>query len=106
MKKSSVIKISAAAILILIILFVVGTLRYRPAPAPAFKFLSGRGSYIRIDSLKPKLRETRFVYSFEADFNDIVADAKSELSALGYFVGTDSPEIYGMPVSFGINGRK
>ena len=106
MKKSSIIKISAAAVLILIILFIIGTLRYRPTPAPTFKFLSGRGSYIRIDSLKPKLRETRFIYSFEADYNDIVADANSELPALGYSEGSNSLKIYGEPVSFGLRGNK
>lgn len=84
MKKSSIIKISAAAVLIFIIIFVVGTLRYSHTSAPKFNFLNGQNSFIRIEELRSRIKETRFIYSLEADFNDIVADANSELTALGY----------------------
>jgi hypothetical protein len=108
MKKSSIGKKLGIAVALLIFLAIVILLAYRPkpVPVPVFKFLSGHGSYIRIDELKPKLRETRFVYSFKADFKDIVADANSELSALGYSGDATLPVIIGMPVLFGLSGNK
>ncbi len=69
---------------ILLVIVVLLMSRSQRASVPTFKFLSGRGSYIQIDKLETKVRETRFVYSFQGDYNSIVADANSELYPLGY----------------------
>jgi hypothetical protein len=86
MKRLNIIKISAIAVTMVILLVIVVLLRSQPqqAPVPAFKFLSGRMLIAREEKNKSGINETLFVYSFEADFNNIVAVANSELSALGY----------------------
>ncbi len=105
MKKSSIIIISAAASLILIIIFVVGTLRYRPEPVPTFKFLSGRTLTTQIEDDPSIISRTRFVYSFEADFDDFVADANSELTALDYSIISGSDPDY-PNVEYYLRGKK
>jgi hypothetical protein len=86
MKKSSIKKIVIITLTVVILLVIVVLLRSQPqqAPVPAFKFLSGRMLIAREEKNKSGINETLFVYSFEADFNNIVAVANSELSALGY----------------------
>lgn len=88
--KRSVIKISfAVAITIGVLLTPLGLLRRYSKPMPSFQFLSSRGPAICIKEAAGKTLD-RKVYSFEADFNDVCADANAELSALGY-VDTTRP---------------
>lgn len=86
MKKSVFIKIGAIVAASLILPSMIALLMYRPKPMhpPEFKFLSGRDSFVRIKEDSSKIKQTRFVFSFKADYNDIHADAESELLALGY----------------------
>ncbi len=88
MKKLSIRKKVAIAAALVILLVIVVLLRSQPRQAivPAFKFLSGREPIAQIEMNHPIYREIRFVYSFEADFDDMITDANSELSNLGYFV--------------------
>jgi hypothetical protein len=96
MKRSKIIKISSIAVTLVILLVIVVLLRSQPqqTPVPAFKFLSGRAPTARIEVKKYSYRLSRFGYSFEADFNDIAADANSELSALGYVNNTHIDSYY------------
>ena len=88
MKKSVVKRSLAVVIIVGIFLTLVGLLvwysRSRP-PIPSFRFLSGQGSALHVkDKRKSLYRTTRDIYSFEADFNDVCADANAELTALGF----------------------
>lgn len=87
MKRSVIKKSFVVAITISVLLTLLGLLRHYSKPVPSFQFLSSRGPAICI---KEADRKTRFVYSFEADFNDVCADANIELSVLGY-VDTTRP---------------
>jgi len=87
MERSVIKKSFAVAITIGVLLTLLGLLRRYSKPMPSFQFLSSRGPAICI---KEAASKTRFVYSFEADFNDVCADANAELSALGY-VDTTRP---------------
>jgi len=92
MKRSVIKKSFAVAITIGVLLTLLGLLRRYSKPMPSFQFLSSRGPAICIKEAASKTldRKTQFVYSFEADFNDVCADANAELSALGY-VDTTRP---------------
>src|SRR4030042_5016079 len=85
MKKSVIIKISAILVAIVFLLVLAGLLR-RPVstPMPVFNFLSGRGQAIHVEDAKSVHKAEGDFYSFKADFNDVCAAARSELSALGY----------------------
>jgi hypothetical protein len=90
MKKSVIIKISAVVIAIAVLLALVGLMRRPTLPSvPSFQFLSGRNQGVHAGGDTAN-RQKRYVHSFEADFNDVCADAHSELTALGY-VETTSP---------------
>ncbi len=107
MKKSSIKKIFSTVIIIAVIVILVALLQTKPAllPIQAFKFLSGRTLTTRIEDEPSIISRTRFVYSFEADFDSIVADANSELTALGYTIISDSDPNY-PNVEYYSNGKK
>jgi hypothetical protein len=96
MKKSSIKKIVVIALTILILLVIVILLKSQPQQetVPAFKFLSGRGTFIRIEDDKSIIKKTRFVYSFETDFDSFLADVNSELLPLGYRQIPPVPQSY------------
>jgi hypothetical protein len=75
---------------------------------PEFEFLKDKGSFIKIDlSDQSMTKEIRFVYSFEADYNDIVADANLELSALGYKGNFSQPkEAFYRSCTYFLRGEK
>lgn len=96
-KKSRTKKVYAIVIIVCIALVAAALLLNRPTPTPSFKFLASRKPLIRVKhtaekSLSPTIHLT---YSFEADFNDVHAKARSELLALGYLEASlpqDSPD--------------
>ena len=89
MKKSSIKKISAAVIVIAVIVTVfmaayILSIDQEVSP-PSFEFLKGYGPLVKnVESNYPKSRETIFICSFIADFNDVIAKANPELRTLGY----------------------
>lgn len=97
--KRPVIKISLAIVIIIgIFLALFGLLSRDSMPTLSFNFLRGREltSCIKADPGRSVYRTTRYVYSFEADFNDVWSKANAELSALGFVTGTfrqDEPRI-------------
>jgi hypothetical protein len=84
MKKSTIKIICAAVIIVAAILFLVVLFQSIPASIPKYKFLNGRTPVAQIEVKLDGYRISRFAYSFEGDFSDIIADANSELSELGY----------------------
>ena len=94
MKKTSFKKICAAVIAIVVILILAAILLPKSAPVqvPTFKFLNGRTLTAFIESRQSFFLMTSYVYSFEADFNDIVTEVNSELTALGYRLVPPSPQ--------------
>ena len=101
MKKSYGIKICAAVLILVVCLIIFAFLLPKPAPIPepTFKFLSGRTLTAKAKTNQLTKRETHYLYSFEADFGDVVADANSELSIWDFYKssideeGTDITEI-------------
>ena len=91
MKKSIILRIFTALIIIVIILIIVTIFGYRSASMPSYHFCSGRGKLVKMHAYSdPLFRQTIYCCSFEADFNDICADAVSELKELGYVGYTSS----------------
>ncbi len=86
MKKSTIKKIFPAIIVILVILILTAILQTRPAqvPIPEFKFLKGRTLNAQFANNDLYEKDTYYYYSFEADYNDVIADANSEFSGLHY----------------------
>ena len=87
MKKSTVVKTCCCIIVIafIVILFAIILPKPGPAPIPIFDFLSGRTLIAKVETNQPTKREIQFLYSFEADFSNVVADANSELSILDFY---------------------
>jgi|WetSurMetagenome_2_1015567.scaffolds.fasta_scaffold135840_3 hypothetical protein len=96
MEKSLIKKICAAVIAIVVILILAAILLPKSAPVqvPTFKFLSGRTLTAQVETDQSGYRQISYVYSFEADFNDIVMEVNSELTALGYRQIPPSPQSY------------
>lgn len=88
MKRSLMIKSCVVAVILGILLVLLAFPRRNSQPIPSFQFLSGRGPAIRLESHFGERwhDDTRFVYTFQADYNDVCADANSELLALGYVI--------------------
>ncbi len=95
MKKSSIIKICAAIIVIVVlILFIVLLSKPASVQVATFKFLNGRTPVAQIEVKLDGYRISRFAYSFEGDYDDIIADANSELSDLGYICSSNIDSYY------------
>lgn len=94
MKKSSIKKICTSIIIVAAILFLVVLFQSIPASIPKYKFLNGRTPDAQIEVKRYGYRISRFAYSFEGDFNDINADASSELSELGYMCSSNIDSYY------------
>ena len=78
-KKKAVIAITIAAILMIWILFL-----NHKEQMPQFKFLKGNAPFISIEESNSQVRKTHYIYSFEADCNDIFTIAIKELNDMDY----------------------
>ena len=90
MKKSSIKKIFAVVIIVLIISIIVITLKLLPDSEPDYRFLTYKKPFTKLIEHKEStsiIKETRFYYTYETDFNDFYARASSELSELGFIPG-------------------
>ena len=106
MKKSSIKKICDSLIVIIFLSIIAFTLRPKPAKAPAYKFLGGRTPDAQIEVKYGAFEISRFAYSFEGDFNDIIAIADSELSELGYICRSNIVDFYPSSVKYYIPGTQ
>jgi hypothetical protein len=79
--KKYVIKISLAIFIVAVVLLILLWLRTsdRDGTAPSYRFLGGR-SPIKYEKSKTGIAEKRYIYSFEADFNDICLNMDVELN--------------------------
>jgi hypothetical protein len=85
--KRRVIKISLAIFVVVgILLGLLAALTRDTGPEMSFGFLDGRAMTARIEQNpgRSAYRTTREVYSFQADFNEVLAKVDAELSALGF----------------------
>lgn len=82
--KRRVIKIALAIFVVVgILVGLLAAMALDSGPEMSFSFLDGRTMTGRIEQARNSRRVTREVYSFEADFNDVCAEADAELSAMG-----------------------
>ena len=87
--KRRVVKISLAICVVVgILLVLLAVLTGDWGPEMSFGFLDGRALTARIeqDPGRSAYRTTREVYSFEGDFNEVLAKVDAELLALGFKV--------------------
>ena len=84
--KMFIIKISMVFIGIAVVLLIFLGLRSRDEVVPSYRFLGGRNP-TACKKAKTGNEDKRYIYSFEADFNDICSKADAELIPEG-FVGT------------------
>jgi len=83
--KKFVIKISLAFVIIAVVLLIFLGLRSRDSFVPSYRFLGGRNP-ITCEKRKTPNEDKRYIYSFEADFNDVCLNAKAELIPAGFAV--------------------
>jgi hypothetical protein len=92
--KKYVLKISLAFGIITALVLILLGLRScdRGIAPPSYSFLAGRNP-ISCKNIKTRGADRSYVYSFEANFNDICSKADAELIPAG-FVGRDSADNY------------
>ena len=90
LKAKSVFRICLAILfMIAVLLTLIRLLSHNTTSMPSFYFLNGRKPAIRTqDDRKSLHRATRDIYSFQADFNNVCADANTELSYMGFLAET------------------
>ncbi len=84
MKKSSIKKIYVTAIAIAVFLLILIFSLNQKEQTPHFKFLKENAPFICIEESNSQVRKTHYLYSFEADCNDIMAIAIKELDDMDY----------------------
>lgn len=91
--KKFVIKISLAIIIIAVVLLIFLGLRSRDSFVPSYSFLGGRNPTASkkanrgTEDSRGK-EDKRYIYSFEADFNDLCLKADAELIPAGFASNT------------------
>jgi len=84
--KKFVIKISLACVIVIVILLILFVLLSRDEDIPSYRFLDGRNLAAYKD-VKTGRMDKYYIYSFEADYNDVCSKADAELIPAG-FVGS------------------
>jgi len=84
MKKASITK-TCSVVFVIIIMIIVMLFVISSEPEPSYQFFSGRADFAKFHVYSdPSFRQITYLCSFQADFNDICAQADKELLALGY----------------------
>ena len=91
MKKfiSNILLVCVIVIVLLLILFVL----LSHDSEPSYRFLGDRNP-IKYEKYKAGIAERRYIYSFEADFNDVCSKAEAELFDKGFVVRTLPGDVY------------
>ena len=83
--KIFIIKISLIFIGITVVVLVFLGLRSRNSFVPSYRFLGGRNP-ITCEKAKTPNEDKRYIYSFEADYNEVCSKADAELIGAGFVV--------------------
>ncbi len=82
-------KIFPACVIVIVILLILLGLRLvdGDGTVPSYRFLAGRNP-IKCEKAKTENEDRRYIYSFEADFNDLCSKANAELIPDGFVIKT------------------
>ncbi len=81
--KKYIITISLACVIVIIVVLILLGLRSIDEDIPSYRFLGGRNPTACKDA-KTGSVDKLYIYSFEADFNDVCLNAKTELISAGF----------------------
>jgi hypothetical protein len=87
------ITVSLGIIIITAGLLILLGLRSRDSFEPSYRFLGGRNP-ITCEKAKTGNEDKRYIYSFEADFNDVCSNAEAELIPEGFVGNTVVDKIF------------
>ena len=90
--KKFVIKLSLAFVIVIVGFLVLLGFRPRDSFVPSYRFLGGRSPYSYSETRSDKIlyKQGLYIYTFEADFNDVCTNLEAELIPEG-FVNTSMP---------------
>ena len=81
--KKFISKILRSCLVVIVILLILLVILPRRADIPSYRFLGGRNPTDCKDA-KTGSVDKLYIYSFEADFNDVCSNAKAELIPAGF----------------------